>query len=113
MKKMFLLVSLLLTTNPLFAGDYSSWAVPTTVELVNGGVLLHGAFGDPNSCGKADFIFVSQTDSSYDSVLSLALSALMGKREIRLYSSTCTEVSFHWTGEIINQNKNGQSVYVR
>jgi hypothetical protein len=95
------------------AGAYSNWAVPTSVELVGGGVLIHGQFGDPNNCGKANFIHVSRTDERYDSVLSLALAALMGQKKLRLYSSSCVGVGFHWAGNVINQNTNGQAVYIR
>ena len=104
---------LLLISTFTNAGAYSNWAVPTTVELVGGGVLIHGQFGDPNSCGKANFIHVSRTDERYDSVLSLALAALMGQKELRLYSSSCVGVGFHWSGNVINQNSNGQAVYIR
>lgn len=113
MKKIFFSVVLLCVTSMSYAGAYSKWAVPTTVELVSGGVLIHGAFGDPNECGKADFIFVSQDDRGYDSVMSIVLAALMAKREVMLYSSTCRAVPFHWVGDLINENKNGQSVYIR
>ena len=94
------------------AGAYSNWAVPTTVELVKNGVLIHGAFGDPNGCGKEGFVFVSQTDSSYDSVLSISLAALMAKKELRIYSSKCTGVGFHWPGEVINEYIGSQAFFI-
>ncbi len=106
-------ICLLLASSVANAGEYSSWAVPTSVELVGGGVLVHGQFGDPNNCGKANFIHVKRTDERYDSVLSMALAALMAKKELRFYSSSCVGVSFHWAGNVINQNKAGQAVYIR
>jgi hypothetical protein len=113
MKKVVAGVFFMLMSVSAYAGNYSSWAVPTRVELVSGGVLIHGAFGDPNNCGKANYMYVSETDSRYDSVLSMSLAALMGKREMRLYSSKCTSVGFHWSGNVINQNQNSQAVYIR
>jgi hypothetical protein len=113
MNKMIIIIFFVFMSMPASAGSYSNWAIPTHVELVGGGVLIHGAFGDPNGCGKPNYIFVSGTDIRYDSVLSMSLSALMGKKEMRFYSSQCTSVGFHWTGNVINHNLNGQAVYVR
>ncbi|ACA85758.1 hypothetical protein Swoo_1470 [Shewanella woodyi ATCC 51908] len=107
------LLSLLFSSTFANAGAYSNWAVPTNVELVGGGVLIHGQFGDPNNCGKANFIYVSHSDIRFDSVFSMALAALMGQKELRLYSSSCVGVGFHWPGNVINQNTNGQAVYIR
>jgi hypothetical protein len=60
MNRKILIIFLLLLSFRGEAADYSAWAVSTTVELVSGGVLIHGAFGDPNSCGKPNYIFISQ-----------------------------------------------------
>lgn len=103
-KKVLVITTLLLTSNSAFSASYSNWAVPTAVEIVSNGVLIHGAYGDPTSCGKGDYIFVSAADSFYNSIFALALSAVMGKREMQFYSNTCTEVGFHWSGKFINQN---------
>ena len=113
MNKLVMFVLLIVTSVTANAGSYSSWAVPTHVEIVSGGVLIHGAFGDPNNCGQPNYIYISESDSRYDSVLSMSLAALMGKREMRLYSSMCTSVKFHWSGVVINQNTSGQAVYIR
>ena len=113
MNKLVIFVLLIVISVTANAGNYSSWAVPTYVEIVSGGVLIHGTFGDPNNCGQSNYIYVSESDSRYDSVLSMSLAALMGKREMRFYSSTCTSVTFHWSGAVINQNTSGQAVYVR
>ncbi|MET1256553.1 hypothetical protein [Aliikangiella maris] len=84
------------------------------VELVNNGVLIHGALGDPNECGKPNYIFVSKQNSFFDSVLSMSLSALHSKKEMQFYAGTCTQVSFHWgSAEVINENLEGQPVYIR
>lgn len=107
------LLSIVTLSTAVHAGAYSNWAVPTSVELVGRGVLIHGEFGDPNQCGLANLIHVSRTDERYDSVLSMALAALMAQKELRLYSSACVGISFHWSGNVINQNTNGQAVYIR
>lgn len=114
MKKLLLSLMFCLFFSPAFAGGYSKWAVPTIVEIVSGGVLIRGAFGDPNNCTLADYIFIRSTDARYDSILSMSYTALVGKREMRFYSSTCTSVGFHWgLREIINENKGGQAVFIR
>ncbi len=113
MEKVFFIVVVVFIANFSYAGDYSSWAVPTSIELVSGGVLIKGDFGDPNECGKTDYIYVNQETKSYESVLSMALSALMGKREMKFYSNTCSPVNFHWTGNVVNENKYGQAVFIR
>lgn len=117
MKNVAFFVCLLFLSNVSFADKpttgYSTWAVPTTVELVGEGVLVHGDFGDPSSCGVPNYIFVSQSDESYESVLSIALAALMGKRELRFFTGRCVEIGLHWSGDVISQNLNGGSVYIR
>lgn len=112
MQKLVVFVfGLFLSFNASAAG-YSAWAVPKDVELVSGGVLVSGAFGDPNNCGIADYFFVSETDTRFDTVVSMALAALMAKKEIRFYSSKCTSVGFHWAGNVINLNQNGEALYI-
>ncbi len=79
-KKLIFLMLVCMSFNVTAAG-YSQWAVPTTVEIVSGGVLINGDFGDPNSCGKADYIFVKQQSATYESILSMSLSALHAKKK--------------------------------
>ncbi|MFT7562109.1 MAG: hypothetical protein ACI93R_004043 [Flavobacteriales bacterium] len=54
---------------------------------------------------KTNFIFVSQDKESYNSVMSITLSELTKKREVEIYPSTYSAVSFYWVGEITNKNK--------
>ena len=115
MKRLISFIFLIMCfSNASYAGGYSVWAVPTQVEIVGGGVLIWGAFGDPNECGRADTIFISETDSRYEGVLSMSLAALMDKREMKIYSSACTSVLFHWGDDgQVNHNKGSMAVYVR
>lgn len=48
MKKVIIGVFFISMSVSAYAGNYSSGAVPTNVELVSGSVLIHGAFGNPN-----------------------------------------------------------------
>ncbi len=113
MNKLLCVALLLIFCTPVWSAGYSNWAAPSKVELVSGGVLVHGGFGDPNSCGEPNYIFISEQDSKYDAVLSMVLAAFMAQKEMQFYSSTCTQVGFHWSGNTINQNVGGQAVYVR
>jgi hypothetical protein len=113
MKNILVISSLVIFANLANAGNYTDWTVPTRVELVSNGVLVHGEFGDPNSCGKPNYIFVSKTNPSYESALSIFLAAFMATKELRIYSGNCTNVNFHWAGEVINENNYGQPVYIR
>lgn len=113
MKKTITLIIFLLSTNAFSAG-YSNWAVPTKVELVNAGVLIHGAFGDPHNCGMSDYIFVDGSNPQIDRIISISMAAFAAKREMRFFSGACTNVAFHWGNtENINLNRDAQPVYVR
>ena len=112
MKKVLLVFALFVTAN-LSAAGYSNWAVPEYIELVSGGVLVRGNFGDPNSCGRTTEFFYPESEPNYDAVLTLALSALATKKEMRFYSSTCHQVPFHHSTENINKPRYGQGIYIR
>jgi hypothetical protein len=75
-----------LTSLQVCAGGYSAWAVPTELEYVNDGVLISGAFGNPNSCTDTNKIFFSRTNlenEKFQSILSFVLTALTAEKEIR------------------------------
>jgi hypothetical protein len=95
------------------AGGYTSWAVPSSIELVNGGALVSGNFGDPNSCGRANYVFVNQTSSNYKEVVAMAYMAFAAGKEMMFYSQSCTAVGFHWDGNVINLNHDGHTASVR
>lgn len=113
MIKYLIMLFSLSTTSSVLASGYSNWAIPTQVELVQGGVLIAGQFGDPHSCGMPNYIFISQTDVKFNHALTLATSALMAGKEMRFYVSACTSVGFHWAGDIINHTQGGQPIYIR
>ncbi|MCP4486135.1 MAG: hypothetical protein GY820_02270 [Gammaproteobacteria bacterium] len=114
MKEIQTVILLLILSTTAHSAGYSNWAIPEKVELISGGVLIHGDFGNPNTCAYPNYIFISQSESKYDSALSMSLSALMGQREMRFYSNTCVKVSFHWAEEnAINQNAGQQAVFIK
>ena len=96
------------------AAGYNSWAVPTLVEQVSGGLLIQGAFGDPHNFGKPDYVFISATNNSrFKEIVGMAYMALATGRELRFYSNTCTQVGFHWSGNVINENRDSQAAMMR
>lgn len=97
----------------VYSKGYTSWATPTIVELVSNGVAIYGAFGDVSNCGEPNVFFIHKDDPRYSHAYSMALAALAGKKEMRFYSSKCTSVPFHWSGNKINTNVNTQSIYIR
>ena len=95
------------------AAGYTAWSIPTQVEHVNGGLLIAGSFGDPHSCGMANYIFVAGTDSRFKEIVAMAYTALASGRELRFYSNTCTQVTAHWSGYVINENRGAQAAMMR
>jgi len=115
MKTLAALASMLLAffAAPAYSAGYSNWSVPSYVELVNDGALISGYFGDPHGCGQAGFIFVRDTNSKFKEIVAMAYSALISGRELKFYSSSCTQVIAHWSGNVINVSQEGQSVTMR
>ena len=109
-------VLLTVCSAPASAAGYTGWAVPSELEYVNGGILVRGAFGDPNGCGTLDYIFVpndAADSKDFQPVMSMILTALTTKRQMRFFSNSCAEVPFHWNGPVISQTRPGQAVYIR
>jgi|SRR5688572_27804314 hypothetical protein len=95
------------------AGAYTSWGVPTMVEVVNGGVLIAGPFGDPNNCGQGNYVFMSQSSSTYKDIVAMAYTALAAGKELMFYANSCGQVGFHWTGNTINFVSDGHTAAIR
>jgi len=111
--KNILITIIVLVTGSASAAGYSSWAVPEEIELVNNGLFVKGNFGDSNACGQAGYVYISQDDITFDRKMSFVLSALHAKREMRFWVAECVAVTFHWSGNVINQNLSNQPAYIR
>jgi len=107
-----LFIAILFSFN-IFAAGYSGWAIPTQIEVVSGGVTIFGDFGDPHNCGSSNRVFVSAADPFYDSVLTIATTALVSQRELKFYSNTCVKVSFHHATANTNQTRQGQAFFIK
>ncbi len=82
------------TSVDAIAAGFTSWAVPTAIELVNNGVLISGSYRDVNRCGHADLVFYHNTDARYQETLSMAYAALAAGKELSFYVDRCVWVSF-------------------
>ena len=110
-KRILVAITLLFLGSVAGAAGYSSWAVPTSVEIVSGGIVIFGAFGNENNCSTADAILYPSTQVDYDVVVSMALAAVTAGREMRFYADECVTFAFH--GGTINRARNGQAIYFR
>jgi hypothetical protein len=109
-----LCVAALLGASSAFAGGYTSSAVPTNVELVNGGLLVSGAFGDPAACSVANYVFISQANTNYKEVVAMTYMAFVAGKSMTFYADSCAPVSFHWgAGNVINKISDGHAVSVQ
>ncbi|MEM7278908.1 MAG: hypothetical protein AAF385_12355 [Pseudomonadota bacterium] len=101
-----LVIAFLLTFSQIsIAAGYSPWTIPTRIEWVSGGVLISGAFGDINSCGQTDVLFLNQAGGdieSYKIRVSMLIAGFTAQKEMRFYSIVCTSVPFHYSGNVVN-----------
>jgi hypothetical protein len=97
------------------APGYTPWAVPTSVQMTSGGILVSGAFGNLETCTYADHVFYHSSYAQYNVVVSMVMSALAAKQEIRFYVSGCMPVGFIWGGNTsaVNGSADGNGVAVR
>lgn len=95
---------------------YTSYAIPTQIEYVSNGILVSGNFGDPNGCGKSNYVFIPidpANEVAYQSILSMVLTGFTAQREMKFHTNSCTSVSFHWNGQVINETSSGNAVFIR
>ncbi|TQV87953.1 hypothetical protein [Aliikangiella coralliicola] len=113
MKKAILAMVVMMFSWQVSAGAYSSWAIPTQLEYVNGGILVSGAFGNPNNCAVSNKVFISSENvgsgEKFQSLLSILLTAFTAKKEVRFRSDYCFNVTFH--GEQVSESRT--AVYIR
>ncbi|WP_460803062.1 hypothetical protein [Microbulbifer agarilyticus] len=114
LKTTFLLITLVLlcSTAVQARAAYSNWAIPEQIEYVNDGILVSGNFGNPSNCSNENFLFISRTaagDEPFKVMTSMVLSALTSKREIRMHTTQCFNVSYHGK----NVSESTTAVFIR
>lgn len=97
-------ILLSLLASGTFADGYTSWAKPTQLEYVNGGILVTGEFGDVNECGQQNYIFIvpSSDPKDFSTMTSIILTAFTAQKEVRFYTKDCAAVTLHFSGAPIN-----------
>jgi|GEM_PF-4964909 len=110
MKKFVILI--VISFSPfVFASDWTAAARPEKVEVIRGqGFQIEGSFGNPSECDSPNSIFVSINHPQYDQLLSVAVSAFMGGKKLRIYSHQC--VIYGWHGGSYNELTAGGSMYL-
>lgn len=75
---------------PCFAGNFTSWAVPTRVDVVrNEGVMVYGSFGNANGCTVADQFFIPVGHAQYNQIYALLMTALASGMAVQAYVDQC------------------------
>lgn len=105
-KKLIIGTLLLVCSNLCNAYVWIS-AVPTSVRMVDGGLVLTGNFDLTGiSCATANAIYLPGTDKQFDQKLSLALTAFTSGKAIKVLindpiSTNCTIVSANGSVPIV------------
>lgn len=106
-------VLLIALSLPVNAGGYSSWAMPSEIEHVNNGILITGAFGNPDKYADSDKIFISRTNTSsdaiFDSLMSIVFTGFAAQKEVRFRAENCFNVTYH--GQVVSGSRT--AVYIR
>jgi NAD(P)H-flavin reductase len=108
MKKCLGLCFLLMSANCYSAG-YTSWAIPTRIDVVrHQGILVTGPFGNPSSCTNGgDSFFLSISVTQYKEMYALLVTAIAQGREVEIYTSVCTPLSWYSAPSTTYNTANG------
>jgi hypothetical protein len=93
------------------ASDYTGWAVPSQIEIVQSGILIKGDFGNVNECKNSDEIFYGNTDTDYQLAASMVMTAIVAKKEMQFYADRCFDITFH--GKNVNRVRNGSGIFFK
>lgn len=81
--------------------EYGTWGTPTSASLIlNKGLKVQGNFGNPNSCERANTIFVSTGHPQYDQIYSMVMTAFASGRRLRFEVRKCAVVGWIATQSI-------------
>ncbi len=86
-----------LCTSSVFAGGFTTPAVPASLDVLgSGGFMLAGAFGNPAGClNSPNTLFVHPDHPQYKFLYALALTAVVNKQKIIGYVHTCVSVPWY------------------
>ena len=101
----------ILFSTSVSAADYTGWAVPSQVEIVQSGILIKGNFVNVNECNNSNEIFYGNADTDYQLAASMVMTAIVAKREMQFYVDSCFNVTFH--GKNVNRIRSGSGIFFK
>ena len=94
------------------AGGWTNTASVVDIEIIRGqGFQITGNFGNPSECTAGNTIFIALNHPQYDQLLSVAMSAFMGNKRLRIYSHQCA--NYGWHGGTYNELTADGAMYIR
>ena len=86
----------ILSSTACYAGAYTAWATPTRIDVVtNQGIMVYGAFGNPDGCNYGDQFFVYFSNTQYKEMYAQILTAFSTGKQISVYVTECDPVSWY------------------
>ena len=88
LKPIYSIVVALGISSSVLAGDFSSLAVPTRIEVVNAGkagFMIYGEFGNAAGCTATNRIFVKSGNPQYNQLYATALTAFAAGKRLQAY----------------------------
>ena len=78
-----------------FAGEWSSYATPTKINIVRGeGIMVWGYFGNPGSCVTSNTFFVESNHPQYKEIYSAILMVFKDNKKVQTYIHSCAPVEW-------------------
>ncbi|RYV04097.1 hypothetical protein SOPP22_01460 [Shewanella sp. OPT22] len=112
--KKALLFSLLTFSFSADAGGWSSYAVPTGIDIErSGGFMVYGRFGNAGNCSVGDKLYIKKEHPQYQAVYSMILSAYLSKKKIQAYVHSCAVIGWYTANDTFNIVEPRSSISIR
>jgi hypothetical protein len=107
----FLLMAL---SNVGYTAGNTAWAVPTQVDVMYAGIMVHGAFGNSGGCTVADRFFVPINTGQYKEIYATLMLAFSTGKEVSAYINGCDSVGWYAASNVtFNYMVNSGVLYMR
>lgn len=91
-----ILVFLIIFPAAVIAGDWTSYAVPTKIDIERGnGFMFYGEYGNPEECTTENRIYVEIDHPQYKEIYSTVLAAFISGKAVRAYIHECGTVGWY------------------
>ena len=98
--RVLLLLFLMSFADTVEAGSWSQTAEPTRIDIERGnGVMIYGAFGNPNECSTSNKVFIEKSHPQYDKVYAMVLAAFASNKKLRIHIHCCKPVTWYAVNE--------------